>query len=466
MIKTHTDSGSLYNVSPGTSGNMNLFITTGRGLEPFLAEEIQELAQEHKLTISDGPNEAVAGVSLEAPFETVVALNFGLTTASRVTWTLLEGYAPNGDAVYSLTSSIPWEKIFDVEKTFKVEAHCKDGFTTNSMFLALKVKDAIADSFRNKFGSRPSVDPKNPDVTVLARLQGKKITIAVDTSGETLSNHGYRVGDGRAPLRENLAASMIRATGWPLLAKSLRTDCEPVYLERNAGNAGKEADSTKRRIPLRLPVLPTLLDPMCGTGTLPIEAALLLLNKKPNSRRGYFAFDAMACFHGKEFAEIRSSLSKKFENAELSEDAVQGAIKRYTENLKKNSIDFECASSPIIASDIDAHAITSTRRNAEAAGVNKLIDLGRCSFFEGDAPAKCGIMVMNPPYGERLEDDEAVAVMYEKIGNTLKHHFRGWMTWLISNNTPALKRIGLRPTRKVSLYNGPLACQYQQYILY
>jgi putative N6-adenine-specific DNA methylase len=463
MVNQSSTTGTAYSLSPGTTAALRLFVTTGRGIEGLLLAEIAELVEDLKLPLSTAPREGVAGVSLEAPFETMVALNMGLTTASRITWTILEGYAPNAAVLQALVQKIAWEKIFDSKKTFKVEAHCKDGFTQNSMFLALKVKDAIADFFRNRDGVRPNVDTQNPDVTIMARLQGKKITISLDTTGETLSNHGYRVADGRAPLRENLAAAMVRATGWCALARSLHNDCEPVFFERESS---KENDNAKRKIALKIPLVPIFADPMCGTGTLGIEAALCLLNKKPNAKRGYFAFESMQCFKGKEFSTIRSELSQTFSGRELSPEVILDKIKKYRENALRENITIPESSTPIIASDIDVGAISSARKNALAAGVNSLIDLGRCSFFEDTAPSNMGVLVMNPPYGERLEDEEAVVKLYGQVGDMLKHNYKGWMAWIISSNAAALKNIGLRPTRKFSLFNGQLPCQYQQYILY
>lgn len=463
MIKKQKKSGSHYDFSQDTTQGMNLFVTTGRGIEPVLLAEILDLALDHNLPLEERPQEGVAGVSLRAPFETMVALNMGLTTASRVMWTLLENFAPDADSVYTLVTKIPWEKIFGVNQTFKVEAHCKDSFTTNSMFLALKVKDAIADSFRETLGQRPSVDPRNPDVTIVARLQAKKLTISIDTSGETLTNHGYRVADGNAPLRENLAAAMVRATGWCELARSLRDKCEPVFFER----ARPENDeNTQRRISLKVPLLPAFTDPMCGTGTLGIEAALILLNKKPNVQRDYFAFQSLSCFCDAAFTTIRENIKSKILSQEMSVQNILKRMELYSKNIQNSCPGFTPSPQPIVMSDISGESIMATRRNAQAASVLPLIDIGRCSFFEGETPASGGILVMNPPYGERLQDETAVMEMYARIGNTLKHHYKGWTAWIISSSTPALKRIGLRPTRKIGLYNGQLPCQYQQYVLY
>ncbi len=456
---------AAYSLSPGTATAMNLFVTTGRGLEPFLLEEIQEIIETFKLPAPVAPTAAVAGVALQASFETVVALNMGLTIASRVTWTIREGYAPTAEAAYNLAYNLDWQKLFGVDNSFKVEAHCKDGFTQNSMFLALKIKDAIADAFREKTGKRPSVDPKNPDVTVIARLQGKRLTLSIDTSGETLTNHGYRVADGRAPLRENLAAGMVRATGWCALAKSLRTNCEPVFVER-AG--AKEKPDAPRRIAVKIPLLPQFADPMCGSGTLGIEAALALLNKKPNATRSHFAFEALHCFKGKEFSAIRLRTLKNFESNTLSTSELLAKISSYIKNINSQfpELEFRNAATPIVAGDIDSRAVGATVRNAKAAAVDSLIEAGVASFFDEEATNRGGIMVLNPPYGERLEDEEAAIKMHEDIGSALKHRYKGWMAWIISSNAAAIKRIGLRPTRKFALYNGQLPCQYQQYILY
>ncbi len=463
MVHELSLTGTAYNLSPGTTAGLHLFVTTGRGLETLLLAEIEDLVEELNLPISSPPRAGVAGVSLQAPFETMVALNLGLTIASRITWTVLEGYAPDADALQKLVQKIAWENVLNTTKTFKVEAHCKDGFTQNSMFLALKVKDAIADFFRNREGQRPNVDTQNPDITVIARLQGNKITISIDTSGETLSNHGYRVADGRAPLRENLAAAMVRATGWCKLARSLHSSCELVFVERESQ---KENQDAKRKIALKIPIAPVFADPMCGTGTLGIEAALCLLNKKPNAKRGYFAFEALLCFKGKEFSTTLSQLSQTFSERELAPQELLENIKKYRENALKENVTLPELNAPIIASDIDPAAITSTKKNADAAGVSSLIDLGQASFFDDTVPAAMGVLVVNPPYGERLENEDAVVELYGQMGNMLKRNYKGWMAWIISNNTVALKNIGLRPTRKFSLFNGQLPCQYQQYILY
>jgi 23S rRNA G2445 N2-methylase RlmL len=442
---------------------LRLFVTTGRGCEPALLEEINELKQRLSLKIEKGPFESIAGVSLDAPFETMVALNLGLSTASRVTWTLLECDVQDIDDLFSAASKVQWEKLFGAQKTFMVEGHCKDTFTTNSMFLALKVKDAVADAFRNAMGKRPDVDTRFPDVSLIVRLVGQRLTLAVDLSGETLSNHGYREVDVIAPLRENLAAALVRSAGWNALASSLLTDCEPAYLERvvPVKDANKE-----RRIPARTPIIPRFLDPMCGSGTLVIEAALILLNKKPNARREHFAFEQLLPFSHdwatSSIREIRHALIDQ----EFDEDTLDEKLEKYHNALTRDGIEYKPSITPITGSDCDAKAIAATRRNAAAAGVDFLIGLSQTSFFDRKNEFEKGLLVTNPPYGERLNDPTEIIELYSHIGDALKKHFRGWNAWIVSNNTVALKHVGLRPTRKLAIFNGPLACQFQQYILY
>jgi 23S rRNA G2445 N2-methylase RlmL len=388
----------------------------------------------------------------------------GLTIASRITWTLLECDVGSPEELADIVSRLEWANLFDVRNTFMVEGHCKDTFTTNSMFLALKVKDAVADAFRDAKNQRPNVDTRAPDVSLIARLVGRRLTIAVDLSGETLSNHGYRVADIAAPLRENLAAALIRAAGWNALANSLHSTCEPVWMERQVKPV---AENKERRIPARVAMVPHFLDPMCGSGTLAIEAAMALINKKPNARRKNFAFEALLPFNNTWAKSYVEDNRRRLIESELDEDTIDERIERYRQALVNAGMEeYKQATTPISGSDSDAKAIVATRRNAATAGVDFLVSLSQTSFLDKKNELKHGLIVTNPPYGERLNDQSQVIELYAHMGDTLKKQFQGWTAWVISNDLIALKRVGLRPTRKLAIYNGPLVCQFQQFILY
>lgn len=448
---------------PAPNEAMRLFVTTGRGCEAALLEEIVELSKKLSLKIDKGPVEAIAGVSLDAPFHTAAALNLGLTIASRITWTLLECDVSSPEQLADVVSRLNWANLFDVRSTFMVEGHCKDTFTTNSMFLALKVKDAVADAFRDAHNQRPNVDTRSPDVSLIARIIGRRLTIAVDLSGETLSNHGYRVADIAAPLRENLAAALIRTSGWNAVANSLHCNCDPVWIERHVKPV---AENKERRIPARIAMAPHFLDPMCGGGTLTIEAAMALINKKPNARRKNFAFEALTPFNNSWAKSNVNDNRKRLIELEIDEDSIDERIGCYIKSLNDAGINCKRSTTPINGSDIDSNAIAATKRNASAAGVDFLVSLFQTSFLDKKNEFQHGLIVTNPPYGERLNDQSEVIELYAHMGDTLKKQFQGWTAWIISNDTTALKRVGLRPTRKLAIYNGPLLCQFQQFILY
>jgi putative N6-adenine-specific DNA methylase len=356
--------------------------------------------------------------------------------------------------------AIDWPREFTIDETFAVDASCSNSFCNNSMSLALKVKDAIADSFRKRHGERPNVDTRRPDITIAVRLSQDSLTFSLDTSGETLSNHGYREATTEAPMRENLAATLVRLSGWNRLAQAIWNPTAPAVLARASDE--KRAETPERRLPAQLTLAPSFLDPMCGSGTIGIEAALLLLGRKPNARRRDFAFLRMMALGREEVDALLPSVRERLLAHEKTPADVKAACQHYAEKFLEGAT---LPERPVVCRDTSKAALDVARETARRAGVEELITFDSGDFFEASAPSSVGIMIANPPYDRRLSTEIADVEFYKKMGDALKGAYGGWLAWVFSANLEALKRLGLRPTRKFNLYSGQLPAQLLQYLI-
>ena len=369
-----------------------LIAKTFQGLEEVLAKELTEL----------GADDIQIGrrmVSFTGDKRMMYRANFHLRTAIRVLKPILHFNAKDADEIYDIVKKrIQWEDYMTVNTSFAVDSVVYSDEFRHSKFVAYRVKDAIADYFREKEGKRPSVQVTNPDITLHIHIAQERCTLSLDSSGESLHRRGYRQEAVEAPLNEVLAAGMLLQTGWK-----------------------GETD---------------FVDPMCGSGTLPIEAALIARNIAPGVFRKEFAFEKWADFDQEMFDEI------------YNDDSAEREFEHH-----------------IYGYDIDWKAVNIATNNVRAAGLSKDITIERrdmADFVEMEGPA---LMVTNPPYGERITTDDLLG-LYRTIGERLKHAFKGNDAWVLSYRKECFDKIGLKASVIIPLYNGALPCEMRKYELF
>lgn len=364
---------------------------TFQGLEEVLAKELIEL----------GANDVQIGrrmVSFTGDKMMMYKANFCLRTAIRILKPIKTFKAKDADEIYDILKSFPWENYMNVDTSFAVDAVVYSNEFRHSKFVAYRVKDAIADYFREKEGKRPSVQVSNPDLLFHIHIAQEQCTLSLDSSGESLHRRGYRQEALEAPLNEVLAAGMILLTGW-------KGDCD-------------------------------FYDPMCGSGTLPIEAALIARNIAPGIFRKEFAFEKWEDFDQDMFDSIYNDDS---------------AEREFTHH--------------IYGYDIDWKAVNIAKANVRAAGMQNIVTIDHKDFKEFEQPQEKGIMVTNPPYGERLKPDD-LDDLYRTIGERLKHSFQGSEAWIISYKEECFFKIGLKASVIISLFNGALPCEFRKYEMF
>ena len=367
------------------------FAPCPRGLEAPLAAEMAALGATY-VTATDG------GVGFAGPIDLACHANLESRLASRILWRVAHGRYRNEDDLYALANAVEWERHFNAERTLRVDVAATRSPLASLEFATLKVKDAVCDRFRAVTGIRPSVDKQRPDARVHAFLGEREATLYLDTSGEALFKRGYRRDADVAPLRENLAAGLIALSGWT-------------------------------------PEAP-LLDPMCGSGTIAIEAALIAADRAPGLGRT-FGFQKLAWYDGPAWQRIR----------QRAHDRVRPAP----------------ATPAIFASDVDPRVVELCRRNLAAACVAGFVDVTTADVVARAAPAPAGVLVANPPYGVRLESDAALTALYPQLGDALKRRFPGWTAYILSGDTRLPKLIGLKPSRRTPLFNGAIECRLYRF---
>lgn len=366
------------------------FAPCPRGLEALLADELKELGAEEV-----GPVEG--GVAFGGTLPLAYSANLHSRIASRVLWEISSGRYRNEEDIYGAVYALDWPQLFDARLTIRVNVAAVASPLRSLEFITLRIKDAACDKFRAQTGSRPSVDTAQPDVRIHAFLEAERFTIYLDTSGEPLFKRGSRQVAGEAPLRENLAAGILKLAGWT-------------------------------------PDTP-LLDPMCGGGTLLIEAAQIARGIPAGSRRG-FAFEKLRNFDAAQWARLRNE-----------------AAARVTSG----------APAPIFGSDLFGDALQLARQNLAAAGLADAVSLKQANVVEISAPAAAGVLVTNPPYGVRLGEQENLAAFYPQLGSVLKKKFAGWRVYLFTADLRLPKLIGLSPSKRTPLFNGPLECRLYEF---
>ena len=362
------------------------------GLENVLAEELTSIGAQNVEPL-------YRAVSFEGDKALMYKANYCCRTALRILKPVTSFVARNEMALYNNIFKIQWHEIFNINETFAIDAVTSGNYFTHSQYAALKVKDAIADEFRQHFGARPSVDVENPDLRINVHIENEKVTLSFDSSGESLHKRGYRKVVDKAPMNEVLAAGLIKLTGW-------QCDCN-------------------------------FVDCMCGSGTLPIEAAMLAMGIPAGFFRKKWGFMTWHDF-----------------DKELWQNVVLDA------GAEMEEFDYE-----ILASDHSAKAVEIAKANIANAHLQHDIKLSKQDMFEMVPPEGGGIMIINPPYGERLEEKDLIN-LYKGIGDALKKNFKGFEAWIISSNKDVVKLVGLKPSKKIDVYNGPLECKFEKFEIF
>ena len=372
------------------------FAPCPRGLEPLLAEDLA-LAGAPVAGIHGVPG----GVEFSGDWETCYRVNLESRIASRVLWRVGKGSYRNEDDVYQLARAINWPAQFEVGRTLRVYVTAVKSPLKSLEFITLRVKDAVCDRFRDACGERPSVDTAHPEVRVHLFLTAAEATLYLDTSGEALWQRGHKIAKIEAPLKENLAAGILRLIGWQ-------------------------------------PGMP-LYDPMCGSGTFLIEAAQISLGDAPGLSRepGRFGFERLRIF-----------------DADLWRTLCRNAAQRRTTAPVRL---------PLFGADISPDAVARARQNLDYAGVGDLVEVRQGDILSLPAPAAAGVMIANPPYGERLGEVSELAAFYPRLGDALKRHYAGWDCWFFSADAALPKLIGLAVKRRIPLFNGPLECRLYRF---
>ena len=368
-----------------------LIAKTFMGLEPVLAKELTAL----------GANNVQIGrrmVSFTGDKEMMYRANFQLHTAIRILKPICHFKAASADDVYNEVQKIDWSQYIEKGKTFSVDSVVYSEEFRNSRFVTYKVKDAIVDQFREKTGTRPNISVANPDIRLNIHIAEDKATLSLDSSGESLHRRGYRQESVEAPLNEVLAAGMILMSGW-------------------------NGDTD-------------FIDPMCGSGTLLIEAALIAHNMSPGIFRKEFAFERWSDFDQDLFDSIYNDESQERE------------FKHH-----------------IYGYDVDIKAVNTARLNVRAAGLTNDITVEEADFKDFKKPAEKSIIITNPPYGERISTPNLLAT-YKMIGERLKHEFMGNEAWVLSYRQECFEQIGLKPSIKIPVYNGSLECEFRKYSIF
>ena len=379
-----------YNLNMMTD-KFDMVAKTFLGLEGVLADELRAL----------GAEDVVEGnrvVAFKGDKEMLYRANFACRTAVRVLKPFLKLHSSSADDLYEQLKGFDWEQLMTVKTTFAIDATVYSEDFNNSRFVTYRVKDAIADYFNDKYGKRPSIRLTNPDIRLDVHIAGREVTLSLDSSGDPLFKRGWRVAQTDAPINEVLAAGIILLSGW-----DGKTD---------------------------------LIDPMCGSGTFLIEAALIGANIAPGVYRDHYAFQ--------QWPDYDADLFEKVYNDDSAE-------REFTHK--------------IYGSDIEGKAIAIARANVKNAGLNKYIELERRDFNDIELVPEGGTLISNPPYGERLNVED-IEELYRQMGFKFKHTFKGYNIWLICNNEELHHKVGLKPSVRYKLNNGGLDCELLQYVIF
>ncbi|HCT31317.1 MAG TPA: RNA methyltransferase [Bacteroidales bacterium] len=373
------------------SDKFELIAKTHQGLEGVLAEELRLIGADE---ISISPKT----ISFKGDKEMMYKANIQLRTATRILKPIYSFKARTEDEFYGQAKKYDWSSVMDISQKYAVDSIITSEVFNHSRYIALKLKDAIADHFREKVGKRPFVDPQNPQIRVHVNVIEDECTICLDSSGEPLHRRGYRSTQDSSPINEVLAAGMILLSGW-------------------------KGDSD-------------FIDPMCGSGTILIEAGLIAHGIPPGIFRKHFGFENWFDFDEALLQQV------------------------YNDDSMEREFNYS-----IIGGDISKRAVEISTENVRNAGLQKKVDIKFESIFDFTPPMGKGVVVTNPPFGEKLKKEQ-IESFYKQLGDCFKQRFVGYDVWIISSNSEALKSFGLRPATSMSLINGGLECRYYHYPMY
>ena len=368
---------------------------TFKGLEQVLATELVQLG-------ANNVQVERRAVSFTGDKRMLYTANMCLRTASRVLVPILSFKAQKADDIYKQVKALDWSQYMTVKTTFQIDATVYSDYFRHSQFVTYRVKDAIVDYWMERENQRPSVKLEGADLYLNVHIAGDRVTLSLDSSGESLHKRGYRVANTQAPINEALAAGMLLLAGW-----------------------NGQSD---------------FYDPMCGSGTLLIEAALIARNIAPGVYRQGFAFEKWADFDADLWDEV------------------------YNDDSREREFKHK-----IYGSDAGFYAVQAATKNIQSASLQRDIEVKQIRVEElrlADTNTEGALVMINPPYGERLSQDKNVLRLYQDMGTALKHQFSGATAWVISSNEEALKCIGLRPAKKIHLVNGDLECLFNKYELF
>ncbi|MEK6652582.1 MAG: class I SAM-dependent RNA methyltransferase [Nitrospirota bacterium] len=371
-----------------------ILITCAKGITPFLKEEILQLG-------FPVLSETIAGIATEGTIDDTLRLNLHLRTGHRVLFLIKEFIAREAEALYRSLSDIPWEDYIAEDGYVCVTSSVDNPSIRDSRYANVKSKDAIVDRINKKCGRRPDSGPDKNRTVVNLYWKNEDCSVYFDTSGESLSKRGYRKLLVTAPMQETLAAAVILATGW-----------------NSSSN---------------------FINPMCGSGTLAIEAALIGLNRAPGLLRNNYGFMHLKGFNESLWDELRTRAKKE---------------------AKKT---MDCR---IIATDINKEAVEAAKKNAATAGVERLIEFDVCDYAETTVPEGKGIVILNPEYGERMGMIKELENVYKGIGNLFKQKCKGYTGYIFTGNPDLAKKVGLRAKQRIQFFNGAIECRLLEYELY
>ncbi|MDX1977168.1 MAG: THUMP domain-containing protein [Pseudanabaenaceae cyanobacterium bins.68] len=370
------------------------YATVARGLEAIAAQELTELGASQ---VEPG----FCGVAFRGDRELLYKVNLWARLPFRILWQLANFRCADAEDLYQEVKAIPWQQYLTPAQTLAVDVSGKSDSLNHSHFSALQVKNAIVDQQQQQFGDRSSVDTQDPDLKINLHIGKDHCVLSLDSSGQSLHRRGYRPAMGAAPLKESLAAALIKLSGW-----------QPHQ---------------------------AFYDPLCGSGTLPLEASLIALRVAPGLFRPRFGFETWRDFD----LELLDRLILAAEQAQLQQ-----------------------LPAPIWGTDHNPQIIQQAIANSKQSGVDAQVYLGLLDLAEATPPAPTGILICNPPYGERLGKNQDLADFYKLLGDVLKQRFKGWTAYVLSGNKELALAIGLKSSQRIPIYNGTLSCQLMRYELY
>lgn len=370
------------------------FATVARGLEPIAAAELEKLGASEVST-------DFTGVHFQGDLALLYRVNLWCRTIFRVLLFIKEVNCETSQQLYQEIKKIDWFEYLNPENTLAIKCTGSNTHLNHTHFTALQIKNAIVDQQRDRTGTRSNIDPENPDLLVNAHIYQNRCILSLDSSGSSLHRRGYRPAMGLAPLKESLAAALLDLSEWK-------------------------------------PDLP-FLDPLCGSGTLPLEAAFTSLNIAPGLYKDKFGFETWHNFDQSLWESILAEAKKK----------------------KQSQLQ-----APIFGSDSDLEVIEQARRNANSCNLENHISLKQQELAEIEAPSDRGVIICNPPYGKRIGEVDELGGLYKLLGDVFKQRFKGWTAYILTGNKELAKKVGLKASRRFPVYNGDLPCTLLKYELY